>query len=150
MTVTTETKATQTARERFEQLISTYAPEIQQDGFRLTSESEYAEGLQSIQDHKYLTNEGIPFEITMEQTLFSWYENVYHPVTRVMDEEGLLRSFPGATRGELFLWVTRHWHFLKLEKGRDISVEEAVHSYGRNYGVGIFNRFLHRVKGVAA
>ena len=150
MTVTIDTQAAQTAREQFDQLISTYAPEIKQDGFELTSESEYAEVLQSIQDHKYLTNEGIPFEITMGQALFSWYENVYHPVTRVMDEEGLQWAFPGATRGELFLWVTRHWHFLKQEQGRDISVEEAVHSYGLKFGVGLFNRLLYRIRMLAA
>ncbi len=149
MTVTMEKDITKTAREEFEQLIK-FAHEIKHDDFRLTSESEYAEVLQSIKDHKYLTNEIIPFEITMEQALFSWYENVYHPMTRAIDKEGLLWSFPGATRGELFLWVTRHWHFLKQEKGRDISVEEAVYSYGKKFGTGAFNRFLYRMKLMAA
>ena len=144
-----ERNVTKTAREQFDELIK-YAPEIQSDDFRLTTEAEYAEVLQSIQDHKYLTNEVIPFEITMDQALFSWYENVYQPLMRAIDEEGLLLSFPGATRGELFLWVTRHWHFLKQEKGREIAVEEAVYSYGAKFGMGAFNRFLYRMKLVAA
>jgi hypothetical protein len=150
MTATNDTRVATTAREQFEQWIETYAPYIMLDGFQLTSEHEYAEVLQNIQDHKYLTNEGIPFEITMEQALFSWYENVYHPVAMVIEEEGLIWFFPEATRGELFLWVTRHWHFLKQDKGRDISVEEAVHSFGQTFGKGAFNRFLYRLKRLAA
>ena len=150
MTAMIEQKTTRTAREQFEQLTNTYGLYIQQDDFRLTSESEYAEVLQSIQDHKYLTNEDIPFEITMEQALFSWYENIYHPVTRVLDEEGLLWSFPNATRAELFLWVTRHWHFLKQEKGREVSVEEAVFDYGKQFGKGVVSRLFYRMKLMAA
>jgi hypothetical protein len=149
MTATIEKNVTKTAREQFEEL-TTYAPEIFNDDFRLTNENEYAEVIESINAHKYLTNEIIPFEITLEQALFSWYENVYQPIMRAIDEEGLLISFPGATRGELFLWVTRHWHFLKQEKGREVSVEEAVCSYGAKYGMGAFNRFLFRLKMVAA
>ena len=149
MTTKNESSVTKTAREQFEQLI-TYAPEIKNDDFRLTTEAEYAEVLESINAHKYLTNEVLPFEITMDQALFSWYENVYQPLMRAIDEDSLLLSFPGATRGELFLWVTRHWHFLKQEKGRDISVEEAVYSYGSKFGMGAFNRFLYRMKMIAA
>jgi hypothetical protein len=150
MTMTNEQQAPKTAREQFEQLISAYAPYIKHDDFRLTSESEYAEVLQSIQDHKYLTNEVIPFEITMDQALFSWYENVYFPINQVMEEEGLLSSFPDATRGELLLWVTRHWHFLKQEKGRDVTIKGAVYSFGTKYGKGAFNRFLCRMRRLAA
>jgi hypothetical protein len=101
-------------------------------------------------DHKYLTNEIIPFEISMGQAIFSWYENVFMPIMRVIDEDNLLLSFPGATRAELFLWVTRHWHFLKKEAKRDVSPDEAVYSYGAKFGIGGFNRFLYKLKMLAA
>jgi hypothetical protein len=150
MTAVIEKNTTETARTQFEELISTYAPYINLDDFQLNNESEYVELLQSIQDHKYLTNEGIPFEITMEQALFSWFENVFDPMTRMIDEEGLLWAFPGVPRGELFMWVTSHWHFLKQESGRDISFEEAVNSYGARFGAGVISRFYYRMKRLAA
>ena len=150
MTVTITNNGTETGRQRFEGLLNTYAPYIKNSDFQLKSENEFDEVLQNIQDHKYLTNERIPFEISMEQALFSWYENVFHPMTLMIDEEGLLWSFPGTTRGELFLWVTRHWHFLKQERGRAVSFEEAVYSYGMKFGVGAFSRFLYRMKLLAA
>jgi hypothetical protein len=136
------------ARESFEQLTA-FAAEFRGENFRLTSESEYAEVLQSILDHKYLTNEHIPFEIRMDQALFSWYENLYHPLMRAIDETGLQLAFPDATRGQLFLWVSRHWHFLKLERGREVSFEQAALSYGARFGSGVL-RLWNRMRLAAA
>ena len=140
---------TPTARERFEQLTA-FAQEALLDGFQLDSDAEYAEVMDSIRDHKYLTNEKIPFEISMDEALFSWYENVYHPVLQAIDRAGLVYAFPSATRGQLFLWVTRHWHFLKQESGREISAEDAAYSYRDRFGSGLFTRLLTRVKSLVA
>lgn len=139
-----------TAQERFEQLIQAYAPYFPQEDMQFASDEEYAEILQHILDHKYLTNEKIPFEITMDQALFSWYENVYYPLIHAIEEEGLEWSFPEATRGELLLWVTRHWHFLKQEKGPGVTAQEAVRSYGRQFATGAFQRLLFRMRSLAA
>jgi len=149
MNNTMEAATTLTARDRFEQLIA-FSHEIKQDGFQLATEAEYAEVLQNIEDHKYLTNEKIPFEISMDQALFSWYENVYHPVMQAIDQAGLRYAFPEATRGELFMWVTRHWHFLKMERGADLGVLEAAYSFGDQYGSGLLARLVNRVKALAA
>lgn len=149
MNATVKESTNLTARDRFESLIA-FANEIKQDGFQLATEAQYAEVLQSIEDHKYLTNEMIPFEISMDQALFSWYENVYHPMMRAIDDAGLVYAFPEASRAELFLWVTRHWHFLKQEQGPDVSVNEAAYSYASKFGVGLFSRLLNRVKALAA
>ena len=136
------------ARARFEQLAAP-AAELRGEDFQLTSEAEYQEALQSILDHKYLTNERIPFEISMDQALFCWYENLYHPLMQAIDETGLQLAFPDATRGQLFLWVSRHWHFLKLERGRDVSFEQAAISYAATFGKGVM-RLWNRVRLAAA
>jgi hypothetical protein len=134
-----------TARDRFETLVpSSY--EFMDHGFQLANEAEYAQVLQGIEAHKYLTNEKIPFEITMDDALFSWYENVYRPIDQAIERAGLVYDFPEATRAQLFLWVTNHWHFLKLETGREVSAEEAAFSYGSRFGSSVFHRFLNRVK----
>ena len=150
MNTTTEKSAAGSARERFEQMIRDFAPYFPQQDLQCASDEEYAEILQNILDHKYLTNERIPFEITMEQALFSWYENVYYPLIRAIEEEGLEWSFPDATRGELLLWVSRHWHFLKQERGPRVSAEEAVRSYGSQFGTGAFKRLMFRIRNLAA
>ena len=145
----TEEAVNLTARERFERLAA-FDNVLPQNGFQLANEAEYAEVLQSIEDHKYLINERIPFEISMEQALFSWCENVYHPVMQAIDESGLVHAFPGATRGELFMWVTRHWHFLKQAGHPDVTIEAAVNSYDTQFGSGLFTRLLNRIRAIAA
>jgi len=88
------------ARDRFETLVpSSY--EFMNHGFQLANEAEYAQLLQGIEAHKYLTNEKIPFEITMDDALFSWYENVYRPVDLAIERAGLVYAFPEATRAQL-------------------------------------------------
>ena len=139
---------TGSAKERFQALIAN-AGEFRNEDFRLASEDEYQEVLLSIQDHKYLTNERIPFEIRMDQALFCWYEDLYHPLMRAIDESGLQFAFPDATRGQLFLWVSRHWHFLKQERGKEVSFDEAAISYGARFGHGVM-RLVNRVRLLAA
>jgi len=140
-----EGKSTPSARDRFEHLFA-FATEFKQDGFRLANENEYAEVMRSIEDHKYLTNERIPFEISMDQAVFSWYENVYHPIMQAIDEAGLVFAFPDTSKAQLFMQVTSHWHFLKQEGGQDISATAAAYSYGDRFGSGIFSRLLTRMK----
>jgi hypothetical protein len=150
MNAINETTLAGTSRQRFEDVIRTSAPYIDLGDFQLSTDEEYDELLQGIENHKYWTNEAIPFEISLEDALFSWYENVYHPITRAMEDEALAWSFPSVSRGELFLWVTRHWHFLKEQQGREVGTDEAVRSFGAKFGVGALNRFRHRVKQMVA
>lgn len=149
MSAMTEEKTNLTAREQFEQLVES-AYGFKQEGFQLTSEAEYQEVLQSIVDHKYLVNENFPFELSMDQALFSWYENVYRPMAQAIDNTGLTLAFPEATAAQLFLWVSRHYHFLKQDKGQNITETEAAVSYGNQFGSGTLWRVLNRLKLTAA
>ena len=85
----------------------------------------------------------------MDQALFCWYENLYHPMMQAIDETALRLAFPEATRGQLFLWVSRHWHFLKQDRNREVGFEEAALHYGAQYGSGVM-RLLNRVRLLAA
>lgn len=145
-----ETVTTLSNHEQFELLLKNHAPYIQAGDFQLHNDSEYAEVIQNVLDHKYLTNERIPFEITMDQALYSWHENVYYPIMQAMDEVGLPWSFPEVSRGELFLWVTRHWHFMKQEQDREVGFEEAVYDFGAKFGAGALDRLWYRVKRLVA
>ena len=141
----TETK---TARTVFEDLIRN-APEFTGEDFVLSDEAQYAEVLNHIEEHKYLTNQAIPYTITMQEALFSWYENVYEPLMMAIDSENIVAAFPGKTRGDMFMWICSHWHFLKQEKKRDVYVEEAVRSFGAHFANGRFARWFYRIRTVA-
>lgn len=140
MTVTNKT-----ARTQFEDLIHD-APEFTGEDFVLSDDTQYAEVLSHIEKHKYLTNQEIPYEISMREALFSWYENVYEPLMMAIDSENIVSAFPGKTRGDMFMWICSHWHFLKEEKKRDVYVEEAVRSFGAKFADGRFARFYYRMR----
>jgi hypothetical protein len=140
---------TKSAKERFEDLIRN-APEFFSEDFTLTDEAEYEQVLAHIEEHKYLTNENIPYEISMREALFSWYENVYEPLMIAIDREAVLGAFPGKSRGDLFMWICHHWHLLKQDKNRDVGAEEAVRSFGAKFGNGALTRFIYKLKLTAA
>jgi hypothetical protein len=93
--------------------------------------------------HKYYINEGKQEEIPFSEALVSWYNNVYQPIARIIKEQGMALNFPGKSTGDLYVWIVKHWDFLKRKYGvyslpdaaRDFSVK-----YGRNRN-GFF-RFL--------
>lgn len=43
-----------------------------------------------VETHKWFCNESIPFEISFEQAVFSWHENVYQPLVRALFRSQLL------------------------------------------------------------
>ena len=93
--------------------------------------------------HKYFLNESKPEEIPFSDALFSWYNNVYSPTMAIIQEQWLLGNFPGRTRGDLYVWIIKHWDFLKKKYG-GYSLADAANDFSRKYGQskGKFFRFL--------
>src|SRR6185369_6828172 len=90
----------------------------------------HEELLQHIEEHKYLANQTIPYEISLEEAFESWSLLVHAPLSEAIADSGLELAFPEAGKGELFLWVSRHWHYMKKGGTTDVSVTEAVLDFG--------------------
>jgi len=93
--------------------------------------------------HKYFLNESRKDEIPFSQALVSWYNNVYSPVVSIIREQWLLVNFSGRTEGDLYVWIIKHWDFLKKKYG-GYSLAEAAGDFSRKYGQskGKLGRFL--------
>jgi hypothetical protein len=93
--------------------------------------------------HKYFLNEKQTGEIPFPDALVSWYNNVYSPVIVIIREQWLLANFPGRTESDLYVWIIKHWDFLK-KKYSGYSLAEAAGDFSRRYGQsrGGFFRFL--------
>ena len=93
--------------------------------------------------HKYYLNENIEEEIPFSDALVSWYNNVYNPVVAIIREQWLLANFPGRTEADLYVWIIKHWDFLKKKYGA-YSLAKAAGDFSRKYGQsqGRFFRFL--------
>lgn len=110
----------------------------------LRHDHEWEEIAEHVQAHKYFVNEEIAWTISWDDAVFSWYENVYVPTRRAIDQWEIRAAFPGKSLGQLYLAVATHWHFLK-ERNPEISIDAAAHNFAATYGHGMarwFSRFL--------
>jgi hypothetical protein len=98
--------------------------------------------------HKYFLNENKEEEIPFSDALVSWYKNVYSPVIAIIREQWLLANFPGRTEGDLYVWIVKHWDFLKKKYG-GYSLAAAAGDFSKKYGQsrGKFFRFLDLLPG---
>jgi hypothetical protein len=61
-------------------------------------------------------------EISFEQVTADWYQTIYQPLATLISNSGLVKSFPGRTVDDLFLYISVH----QWEKGKK-----------RKYGIGV-------------
>ena len=104
--------------------------------------------LEHILVHKYYMNEDIENEIPFFDALVSWYNNVYNPVIKIIKEQWLLVNFPKRTEADLYVWIIKHWDFLKKKYGT-YSLSKAAGDFTKKYGQdkGRFWRFLAMMVG---
>jgi hypothetical protein len=88
-------------------------------------------------------NENIEDEIPFNDALVSWFNNVYTPVIMIIREQWLLANFAGRTEADLYVWIIKHWDFLKKKYGT-YSLAKAALDFTRKYGQssGRFPRLL--------
>jgi hypothetical protein len=90
--------------------------------------------------HKYYMNEGKKDEIPFSEALVSWYNNVYRPIAQIIEEQRLILNFPGRSAGDLYVWIVKHWDFLK-KKYSVYSLPDAAKDFSIKYGQNQ-NRFF--------
>ncbi len=74
----------------------------------LTEPGRYKQLLEHIQVHRYFLGLEQKREIPWEETVKSWYQNVYLPVVEAIRESGILNEFPQRTEADLYLWIAHH------------------------------------------
>ncbi len=84
---------------------------------KLTIPDGFDRMLEHIAVHGYFMGLDLKRNITDEEAVIDWYDNVYMPVIQVIRETGILREFPEKTEGDLYLWVLDHQHYLAEEEG---------------------------------
>jgi len=96
--------------------------------------------------HKYYQNQKRQDEITMEEAVMSWFNNVYVPIATIINQKHMLRSFPKRTVGDLYVWIVRYWDDLKQKFGNDVSLDNAVTGFKKKYKIPFYKRILNRIK----
>ncbi len=114
-------------RTRFNQLIPGY-------DLCFTEPGRYDEITQHMEVHKYYLNQSYLGELTFEDAMVSWYNNVFRPIIDLIEAENILARFPGRTAADLYMWIVKHWDELKQKYGADFPVHEAARDFASRYG----------------
>jgi hypothetical protein len=93
----------------------------------------YARLLEHIAVHRYFMGLERRREVSEDEAVADWYDNLYMPIVEAIRKTSALSDFPGRTEADLYLWIMDHWHFLKEQYGRDVSPEQATADYARQY-----------------
>lgn len=101
----------------------------------------YVEMLRHIQGHKYFLNQGRKTEIDFLQAASSWYNKLYKPIIRIIEQENIISRFPGRTMSDLYMWIIKHWDGLKNKYGNNFSLKTAALDYSEKYGKSLWDQF---------
>jgi hypothetical protein len=88
--------------------------------------------------HKYYLNQDLAKEIPFSDALISWYNHVYEPIIKIIKDERLYLNFPGRTPGDLYVWIVKHWDFLKKKYGTLYPIPDAARDFSQKYGKSRF------------
>jgi len=103
-------------------------------GIGFTETGRFDDIMEHINVHKYYLNQHSTEEISFEEGMLSWYDNVYAPIARTIEEERILLWFPRRTQADLYVWIVRHWDELKKKYGEGFSIREAARDFRDTHG----------------
>lgn len=117
--------------------------ELPIDKIRFTETGLYAEIVQHILVHKYYMNLHKDEEIPFKEGALNWYKTVYLPIVKEIREQKLMTFFPGKTESDLYMYLVKHWHYMKTNsKNNNISIHSASEDYKQKSREGALKRWI--------
>jgi hypothetical protein len=96
---------------------------------RPTTLGRYDEIWQQIEEHHRVLEERHGHAIPMDEAAADWYDHVYLPIVRVVEDRGILRRFPKRSTADIYLWIVAHQDELELQSGHEVTPEESAVDY---------------------
>jgi hypothetical protein len=99
---------------------------------RFSQAGGYDRLVEHISVHRYFLGLEQNRQITRDEAVGSWYDNVYLPIVELIRDREILRDFPGRTEADLYLWITEHHYFLH-ERDENVDFESAAEDFAEHY-----------------
>ena len=105
----------------------TRVDEIRPDAnLQVTVPGRYWEIETQIEAHRFLLGQENGGDVSHEEAVDYWHDNIYLPVIEHIREQGMLRDFPDRTETDLFLWICEHRSALEKQLGWHVEAEVAA------------------------
>ena len=98
--------------------------------------------------HKYYKNLNNIEEISLTDSIMSWYNTVYMPVVDTIYRHRLMKAFRHRTVSDLYVWLLKYWEDFKAKYGEDTPLDSVAENFGET-GDSFFakiERFKNRLK----
>ncbi len=121
---------------------------------RFTIGGAYPRLIEHIAMHRYFMGLEQKRDISEDEAVADWYDNVYLPIVQAVREQNALELFPGRTEADLYLWVIDHKHYLQedCDDCEDVTPSVAAADYAEKYApppkVNIMERVTGAVGGI--
>lgn len=92
----------------------------------LTAPGKYPLLEEHIRIHQYYLGIEQQREISLEEAVTSFYQQVYLPVVEIIHRSGLMREFPDRTEADLYLWLAEHRAALQEALDMEVSPTRAA------------------------
>lgn len=79
----------------------------------------YRKLLGHIEAHRFYLEEKRDTPLAAEDALLSFFDEVYLPIARLVQDEGIRRAFPGWTELDFYLWIMQYQDFLRAASRED-------------------------------
>jgi hypothetical protein len=99
--------------------------------------------------HKYLKETELGRELSDEEAVASWYDNVYLPIVKLIRERGILNEFPGRTEADLYAWFVLHRAALEEQTQTLGTVDDqtVIDDLEKEKSSNPFKWLIHRFRG---
>lgn len=112
-------------------------------GIILTLPGQYEKLLEHISVHRWFMGERKQSDVTYEEAVAGWYDEVYLPLANVIREQNILKDFPKRTVTDLYLWIIEHLWYLRENYRNEVSLEQAAINFKRLFSKRKFNRIAN-------
>ena len=92
----------------------------------VTVPGEYEHLLEHINVHQYYMGLNEKRPVSLTEAAAHWYDTVYVPVAKLIEELGLLADFPGRSAADLYLWLSRYRAELSAALGWNLSPQSVT------------------------
>ena len=108
--------------------------------------------MEHIQVHQAYLEQFQNEDISFYEASFSWYENAYMPLVKIIRNNRIMKQFPHRTETDFYLWIIENRSKLRKEWGGPEESETLVETYSRKHRryfrkiIGAFRRFFGLVR----
>jgi uncharacterized ParB-like nuclease family protein len=102
--------------------------------------------LDHIDVHRYFRGIDLGHEMSYEDAVMSWYDNLYLPIVTMFREYGLMERFPDRKEADLYVWVSRHLYLLGERQRQGKDLRRAAERLAKRYEIPRLAEYLLRLR----